>query len=189
VSWSRCRHDEQARAIHSFDAKLCCFMRGRLAAEERILVWLDDLHEVARMRVVELVARALVEHVGIESTRSQERHALLGLGAFLLQLHQFGGQRDDLLVELLTCVEAVFTGLGIDPEIADHHRRQCIEHEPGEDRFEAGMLDHSRKCDGPVKANLTTGPQPEFARLISSACRPRRRRRRYRPAAPAGSIP
>ncbi len=54
-----------------------------------------------RIDVVELIARALVEHVGIDPVGPQQRDPLFALGALLLQPRQLRGQRDDLLVEFL----------------------------------------------------------------------------------------
>src|ERR1700710_948333 len=65
----------------------------------------DGPDKVARIGVVELEARALVQHVGVNPVRPQERNPLLALRALALQPRQFGGQRDDLLIEFLTRVQ------------------------------------------------------------------------------------
>ena len=54
-----------------------------------------------RIDVVQLIARALVEHVRIDPVGPQQRDPLFARGPFLLQPRQLGGQRDDLLVEFL----------------------------------------------------------------------------------------
>jgi hypothetical protein len=51
-----------------------------------------------RIGVVELIARALVEHVGIDPVRPEQRDTLLAFGAFFFQARQFLSQRYDLLI-------------------------------------------------------------------------------------------
>jgi len=70
----------------------------------------DHSHEVMRIGIVELEACALVKHVRVDPVRAQQRDAFFALGPLLLQPRQLGGQGDDLLVEFLPRVEAVFAG-------------------------------------------------------------------------------
>src|SRR2546430_7226164 len=105
-------------------------------------VRIDRSNQVARIGVVELVARALVQHVRVDAVGSQQRDTLLALRALALQPRQFGCQRDDLLIELLPRVQPVLTGIGIDAEIADYRGCHRIEGKPGQQGFESRARDH-----------------------------------------------
>src|SRR3954469_9070087 len=92
---------------------------GRCESRDlRSSVRIDRSNQVARIGIIELVARALVEHVRVDPIGSQQRETLLALPALPLQPHQFGCQRDDLVIELLPRVQPVLAGIGIDAEIA-----------------------------------------------------------------------
>src|SRR5215472_12186152 len=110
--------------------------------------------QIVRVGIVKLKPRTLVQHVGIDPVRTQQRHPLLALGALFLQARKLRGERDDLLVEFLPRVEPVLAGIGVDAEIADHRRRHRIEGKAGQDRFESGTGDHGRPCDGRVNGLL-----------------------------------
>jgi hypothetical protein len=62
-------------------------------------------NQIVRSGIVELVARSLVMHVGVEPVGSQERDGMLAVGALALEPRQLIGERDDLLVELLARVK------------------------------------------------------------------------------------
>ena len=66
-----------------------------------------DPNQIVRVGVIELVARALIEQVGVDPVGAQQRDPLFALGALLLQPLQFGGQRDDFLIELLPCIQPI----------------------------------------------------------------------------------
>ena len=111
--------------------------------------------QIVGIDVVELIARALVEHIRIDPVGPQQRDPLLALGALALQPRQLGGQGDDLLVELLLRVQAVFAGIGVDAKIADHGGRNRIEREPGKNGFESAARDHNPEhATAPVNGML-----------------------------------
>jgi len=68
-----------------------------------------------RVGIIELIARALIEHVGIDPVGPQQRHALLSPGTLPLQSRELAGQRNDLLIEFLPRIQAVFAGIGVEP--------------------------------------------------------------------------
>src|SRR5262249_22324567 len=125
-------------------------------------------HEVMRIHIVELEARALVEHVGVDPVGAEQRDALLALRALLLQPLQLGRQRDDLLVQFLPCIEAVFARIGIDAEIADQCCRHRIEGKPGQERFESGTRNHGESWGYPVKASLTRATRSNHLFCLST---------------------
>ena len=93
------------RAILKFAESSASF-RGKRASLRTIPVFddaieksvrFDDPDQVARIGVVELEARALVQHVGVDPVRPQQRNPLLALRALPFQPRQFRRQRDDLL--------------------------------------------------------------------------------------------
>jgi hypothetical protein len=90
------------------------FCRLRLTGSVRV----GHADQIVRIDVIELIARTLVEQVGVDPVGSQQRDPLLALGPLLLQPRQFGGQRDDLLIELLPRIQPILAGIGIDAEIA-----------------------------------------------------------------------
>ena len=99
--------------------------------------------QVVRIGVVEQRARPLVEHVGIDAVRLEERDAALptlalGLGKFEL-MRQIG----DLMVETLPRLEAVVARISIEPEIADEQRRQDVEAERNQKRTNPRPNDHA----------------------------------------------
>src|SRR5260370_5517809 len=73
--------------------------------------------QVAGIGGIELVARAFIQHVRVDTVGAQQRDALLALGTLPLQPRQFRRQRDDLLVELLPRVQPILAGVGVDAEI------------------------------------------------------------------------
>jgi len=99
--------------------------------------------------VVELIARTLVEHIGIDPVRLQQRDTVLDVGTVALQARQLRRQGDDFLVELLPRIEPVAAGIGVDAEITDHRRRYCIKGKPGKHGFEAIARDHGRSMRRP----------------------------------------
>src|SRR4029078_10483125 len=97
--------------------------------------WLGEHHgQVMGMDVVEQRAGALVEHVGINPARFEQRDAALPLGALDLELREFGGEFRHLLVDVLLGLEPTIAAEGVDAEIADEQGRYHIEAERGENR-------------------------------------------------------
>ena len=103
----------------------------------RMLVLAYHPDKVTRMHIIELVTRALVQHIGIDPIRTKQRNPLLGRCSLGFETAQFGGQQHDFLIEFLPRSEAVFARVGIDPEISNHRRRDRIEREAGHDCFES----------------------------------------------------
>src|SRR4029079_9692165 len=96
-------------------------LRG-LQLSEELSVRRDRPDELARIDVVELEARPLVQHVRVDLRGAQQRDALLAPGTLALELGKLAGQRHDLLVELLAGVEAVFARIGAEREITADRR-------------------------------------------------------------------
>src|SRR3977135_866988 len=123
------------------------------------LVRIDGPNQIARIGVIELEARTLVEHVRVDPVGPKQRNPLLALGALPFQPRPLRRQRDDFLIEFLPRIQPIFAGIGVDAEIADHQRRHRVEGKPGEQGFESGARDHGPEdAVAPVNAILTTGP-------------------------------
>ncbi len=104
----------------------------------------DHAHEIARMHIVQLKPRPLIQHIRIDAIGAQQRDPLLGIGAFPLQARKLIGERNDFLVEFDSRRQTILAGIGVDAEIRDHRRRHRIEGEPSHDCFEAGAGNHGR---------------------------------------------
>src|SRR5207248_870327 len=84
-------------------------------------------HEVVRMRIIEHGSCTLVEQVGIDPVRSQQRHAMLPGRPLELEASEFLRKLVHLLGEILLGLETMGPGIGIDAEIADEQRGCDIE--------------------------------------------------------------
>src|SRR5579871_4820700 len=82
-----------------------------------------------RVHIVEKQPGPLVEHVGIDAVRPEQRDAPFPMFALRLDTPQLALEFVDLLVESLASVDAIFPRIGVDAEIANEQRRQDVKAE------------------------------------------------------------
>ena len=103
----------------------------------------EQTHQIARVRIVELPPRFFIEHVGIEPVGAQQRHMLFFVGALDFEPGELRRQRSGFLIQLDAGVEAVAAGIGINAELGDETGRDRIEREAGQNRLESCARDHA----------------------------------------------
>src|SRR5262249_28822322 len=112
-------------------------------------------------------------------------NALRAVGALTLQPRKLGGERNNLLVEFLARVEAIFARIGIDAEIADRSRGHSVESDTGEEGFESRAGDHALNME-PPRLMISKNPHTRDRRLICFAFR--RTPRKLQDIAAAASV-
>jgi len=97
---------------------------------------LEHKREVAGIGVVEQQACPLVEQVGVDIVRLQQRDSSLPNRTRGFDAVELEGQLRDILVEIPLGDQAMLARIGIDPEIADEQRRDRVERERVEEAAE-----------------------------------------------------
>src|SRR5258708_7077661 len=112
---------------------------------------LERQRQVARVRVVELRAGALLQKVGIDRIRPQQRDAVFPGFALALEPLELTRELDRLVNQVLLSLEAMIARMRVGPEIADDQRRPDIQAEGAQNRADAGAADHATNHDGNMR--------------------------------------
>src|SRR5262249_16085100 len=94
---------------------------------------LEAQRELAGIGVVEQHPGALVEHVGVDAFRPQQRYAAFPSGTLGFERLELGAEFHDLLIQILSRAQPAVAGISVEAEIADHQRRDRVERERVED--------------------------------------------------------
>src|SRR5262245_57818012 len=115
---------------------------------------LEHQGQIARVHVIELRARALLEEIGIDGARPQELHAMLPGGALALELVELVREVGGLLHQILAGAQTVLAGMRMRPEIGDDQRGPGIKAKRALDRTGAAATDHAADDGGSTLTRL-----------------------------------
>ena len=115
------------------------------AAPSRLLAWFEQQAQIARVCVAKEGPGPFVQHVRVDTIRTEQRDPTLPHCPLGLKLIQIAFHRRELLLEILLRTQTMVPGKGVRGEITNEQRGKSVETKHSKKRAPAAVGDHAGK--------------------------------------------